>query len=141
MTSHFHCFFKHRLLDRWFTVAPAVFRSSQDHLNDALLCPRSQMPPMSLFTDALQFHAAFLWMPLALEDMVSSDWACPGLAGLSQGLERLSQPVGLDAGGTRSATYKGKCYSVSSQKDPCHLSKCMARACNHKTLYSLLRVK
>ena len=75
---------------------------------------------MSLFTDALQFHAAFLWMPLALEDMVSSDRACPGLAGLSQGLERLSQPVGLDAGGTWSATYKGKCYSVSSQKVPCH---------------------
>ena len=98
MTSHFHCLFEHWLLDQWFTVAPAVFRSSQDHLNDALLCPRSQMPPMSLFTDALQFHAAFLWMPLALEDMVSSDRACPGLAGLSQGLERLSQPVGLDAG-------------------------------------------
>ena len=78
---------------------------------------------MSLFTDALQFHAAFLWMPLALEDMVSSDWACPGLAGLSQGLERLSQPVGLDAGSTRSATYKGKCYSVSSQKVPCHPAK------------------
>ena len=77
----------------------------------------SQMAPMSLF---IQFHAAFLWMPLALEDMVSIDRTCPGLAGLLQGLERLSQPVGLDAGGTRSATYQGKCCELAkSPLSPC----------------------